>query len=196
MGLIEILTLCVVILALSLFYTLYKLFRFSMILIGLEDAVEECLDLLDERYKTRLKGKIFYDNEKVLCLSTHQYPFYPGTGSDKEKGNHNNIFNVPLPAGTNTEKYMNALDKVLDKLVEFKPEFLIFSMGFDANIADPLAQFELKSEDFYEITRRTLKATNEFTKGKVISVLEGGYDLNALAESAFNHVNALTENKV
>ena len=137
---------------------------------------------------------IFFENKNVLYLSTHQYPFYPGTGSEKEKGKHNNIFNVPLPAGTTSEKYMNALDRVLDKLVEFKPEFLILSMGFDANIADPLAQFELKSEDFYEITKRTLKATNEFTNGKVISVLEGGYDLNALADSAFNHVNALVEN--
>ena len=137
---------------------------------------------------------IFYDNKNVLYLSTHQYPFYPGTGSEKEKGNHNNIYNVPLPAGTNTEKYMNALDRVLDQLVIFKPEFLIFSMGFDANIADPLAQFELQSKDFYEITRRTLEATNKFTNGKVISVLEGGYDLNALAESAFNHVRALSEN--
>ena len=100
---------------------------------------------------------------------------------------------MPLPAGTNTEKYMNALDKVLDKLIEFKPEFLIFSMGFDANIADPLAQFELQSKDFYEITKRTLKATNRFTNGKVVSVLEGGYDLNALAESALNHVKALSE---
>ena len=137
---------------------------------------------------------IFYNNKKVLYLSTHQYPFYPGTGSEKEKGKHNNIFNVPLPAGTTSEKYMNALDRVLNKLVEFKPEFLILSMGFDANIADPLAQFELKSEDFYEITKRTLKATNKFTNGKVVSVLEGGYDLNALADSAFNHVNALIEN--
>ena len=137
---------------------------------------------------------IFYNNKKVLYLSTHQYPFYPGTGSEKEKGKHNNIFNVPLPAGTATEQYMNALDRVLNKLVEFKPEFLILSMGFDANIADPLAQFELKSEDFYEITKRTLKATNKFTNGKVVSVLEGGYDLNALADSAFNHVNALIEN--
>ena len=136
---------------------------------------------------------IFYDNKNILYLSTHQYPFYPGTGSDKEKGNHNNIFNVPLPAGTNSENYFNALNKILDKLISFKPEFLIFSMGFDANIADPLAQFELKSEDFYEITRRTLKATNKFTNGRVISVLEGGYDLNALAESAFNHVKALCE---
>ena len=137
---------------------------------------------------------IFYDNKNVLYLSTHQYPFYPGTGSEKEKGNYNNIFNVPLPAGTTSEKYMNALDRVLNRLVEFKPEFLILSMGFDANIADPLAQFELKSEDFYEITKRTLKATNKFTNGKVVSILEGGYDLNALADSAFNHVNALEEN--
>ena len=136
---------------------------------------------------------IFYDNKNVLYLSTHQYPFYPGTGSEKEKGNHNNIFNVPLPAGTNSEMYFNALDKILDRLVRFKPEFLIFSMGFDANVADPLAQFELKSEDFYEITQRTLKATNKFTKGKVVSVLEGGYDLTALAESAFYHVKALSE---
>ena len=89
---------------------------------------------------------------------------------------------------------MNALDRVLDKLEKFKPEFLILSMGFDANIADPLAQFELKSEDFCEITRKSLKATNKFTNGKVVSVLEGGYDLNALADSAFNHVNALVEN--
>ena len=91
---------------------------------------------------------------------------------------------------------MNALDRVLDELVSFKPEFLIFSMGFDANIADPLAQFELQSEDFHEITKRTLEATNKFTKGKVISVLEGGYDLKALAESAFNHVRALSEYNV
>ncbi len=137
---------------------------------------------------------IFYNNENVLYLSTHQYPFYPGTGSEKEKGKYNNIFNVPLPAGTTSEKYMNALDRVLDKLEKFKPEFLIFSMGFDANIADPLAQFELKSKDFYEITRKTLKATNKFTNGRVVSVLEGGYDLNALADSAFHHVNALVEN--
>ena len=137
---------------------------------------------------------IFYDNPKVLYLSTHQYPFYPGTGSEKEKGNYDNIFNVPLPAGTGSEEYFNAYDRVVDKLIKFQPEFLLISMGFDANIADPLAQFELKSEDFYEITKRTLKATNEFTHGKVISVLEGGYDLNALADSAFNHVNALVEN--
>ena len=136
---------------------------------------------------------IFWDNKNVLYLSTHQYPFYPGTGSEKEKGNHNNIFNVPLPAGTTSEEYLNAHNRVLDRLIEFKPEFLLISMGFDMHIDDPLAQFKLSSKDFYEITKRTLMATQKFTEGKVVSVLEGGYDLKALAESANEHVNALLE---
>ena len=100
---------------------------------------------------------------------------------------------MPLPAGTTTEEYLNAHNRVLDRLIEFKPEFLLISMGFDMHKDDPLAQFELKSEDFYEITRRTLEATKKFTNGKVVSVLEGGYDLDALAESANEHVNALLE---
>ena len=136
---------------------------------------------------------VLYDNEKSLYISIHQYPFYPGGGTENDKGKYNNSLNIPLPAGTNSEKYFNAYDRVIDRLIKFKPDYLIFSAGFDAHVDDPLAQFELKSEDFYEITRRTLKATNEFTKGRVLSVLEGGYDLNALAESAQNHVKALSE---
>ena len=77
--------------------------------------------------------------------------------------------------------------------VEYKPDFLIFSAGFDAHKDDPLAQFQLNSTDFYKITKRTLNATNKFTKGKVVSILEGGYDLNALATSANEHINALVE---
>jgi len=138
---------------------------------------------------------IFFDNKNVLYLSTHQYPFYPGTGSEKEKGKHNNIFNIPLPAGTSSENYFDAYNHVLKKLDEFKPEFLIFSAGFDAHQDDPLAQFKLKSKDFYEITRRTLLATNKYNNRKVVSILEGGYDLNALAESADEHVKALQQNK-
>ena len=136
---------------------------------------------------------VLYDNDKSLYISTHQYPFYPGGGTEKDRGKYNNSLNIPLPAGTNSEQYFNAYDRVLDRLVNFKPDYLIFSAGFDAHIDDPLAQFELKSKDFYEITKRTLEATNQFTKGKVVSVLEGGYDLNALAESALNHVKALAE---
>ncbi len=136
---------------------------------------------------------VLYDNKRSLYISTHQYPFYPGGGTENDKGKYNNSLNIPLPAGTNSEQYFNAYNRVIDRLVDYKPDFLIFSAGFDAHKNDPLAQFELSSEDFYEITKRTLKATNKFTKGKVLSVLEGGYDLNALAESAFNHVQALSE---
>tara|TARA_B100000579_G_scaffold422569_1_gene424730 strand:- start:1262 stop:2185 length:924 start_codon:yes stop_codon:yes gene_type:complete len=136
---------------------------------------------------------IFYENEKVLYISTHQYPYYPGTGNEKERGKYNNIFNIPLPAGTNSEEYLNAYNHVIDKLVKFKPEFILFSAGFDAHKDDPLAQFQLKSSDFYEITKRTILSMQRFNKSKIVSILEGGYDLNALKESVNNHVNALLE---
>tara|TARA_B100001029_G_scaffold168722_1_gene162992 strand:- start:223 stop:1143 length:921 start_codon:yes stop_codon:yes gene_type:complete len=137
---------------------------------------------------------IFYENEKVLYISTHQYPFYPGTGSDNEKGKYNNIFNIPLPAGTSSEEYLNAYEHVLKKIKKFKPEFVLFSAGFDAHEDDPLAQFKLKSKDFYDITKRTLEVSNKSSDYKVVSILEGGYNLNALKESSEMHLNALIEN--
>ena len=137
---------------------------------------------------------IFYNNKKVLYISTHQYPFYPGTGSENEKGKFNNIFNIPLPAGTSSENYFEAYNHALKKIDQFRPEFLIFSAGFDAHQDDPLAQFKLKSGDFYEITRRTLLTANKYINKKVVSILEGGYDLNALAESADEHIKALQQN--
>ena len=136
---------------------------------------------------------IFYDNEKVLFISTHQYPYYPGSGSEKEKGDFNNVLNIPLEAGTSAEKYLNAYENVLNKVKEFKPEFLLFSAGFDAHIDDPLAQLQLSSEDFYKITKRTLEISKSFCNGNVVSILEGGYDLKALQESTKRHVDALIE---
>ena len=136
---------------------------------------------------------VMRSNKNSLYISTHQYPFYPGGGTDQDKGDFNNSLNIPLPAGTNSEQYFNAFDRVLERLVQYKPDFLLFSAGFDAHKNDPLAQFQLNSKDFYEITKRTLNATKEFTQGKVVSILEGGYDLNALANSANEHVNALIE---
>jgi len=136
---------------------------------------------------------IFYDNEKVLFISTHQYPYYPGSGSEKEKGNFNNVLNIPLEAGTSSEKYLNAYENVLNKVREFKPEFLLFSAGFDAHIDDPLGQLQLSSEDFYKITKRTLEISKPFCNGNVVSILEGGYDLKALQESTKRHVDALIE---
>jgi len=136
---------------------------------------------------------IFYDNEKVLYISTHQYPFYPGSGTEQEKGKYNNIFNIPLPAGTTSEEYLNAYEYVLKKIDEFKPEFILLSAGFDAHKDDPLAQFQLESKDFYEITKRTLELSKLYCDGKVVSILEGGYDLLALQESTEMHVKALLE---
>ncbi|MDB4081373.1 histone deacetylase family protein [Candidatus Pelagibacter sp.] len=136
---------------------------------------------------------IFNDNEKVLYISTHQFPFYPGSGTDQEKGKYNNIFNIPLPAGTTSEEYLNAYEFVLKKIQEFKPEFILLSAGFDAHKDDPLAQFQLESKDFYKITKRTLELSKLYCDGKVVSILEGGYDLNALKESSAMHVNALLE---
>ncbi len=136
---------------------------------------------------------IFYDNEKVLYISTHQYPYYPGSGSEKETGKFNNILNIPLEAGTTAEEYLNAYENVLKKLKEFKPEFLLFSAGFDAHIDDPLAQLRLSSEDFYHLTKRTLEISKSLCNGNVVSILEGGYDLEALQESTQRHVDALIE---
>ncbi len=136
---------------------------------------------------------IFYNNEKVLYISTHQYPYYPGSGSEKETGKFNNILNIPLEAGTTAEQFLNAYENVLKKLKEFKPEFLLFSAGFDAHIDDPLAQLRLSSEDFYHLTKRTLEVSKSMCNGNVVSILEGGYDLKALQDSTKRHVDALIE---
>jgi acetoin utilization deacetylase AcuC-like enzyme len=136
---------------------------------------------------------IFYNNEKVLYISTHQYPYYPGSGSEKETGKFNNILNIPLEAGTTAEQFLNAYENVLKKLKEFKPEFVLFSAGFDAHIDDPLAQLRLGSEDFYHITKRTLEVSKSICNGNVVSILEGGYDLKALQDSTKRHVDALIE---
>ena len=136
---------------------------------------------------------IFYENENVLFISTHQFPYYPGSGSEQEKGRFNNICNIPLPAGTNSEEYLNAFEFALKKLREFKPEFVLISAGFDSHVKDPLAQFKLETEDFYTITERILKTTKKFCDGKVVSILEGGYDLEALRDSTKRHVDALLE---
>ena len=136
---------------------------------------------------------IFYDNEKVLYISTHQYPYYPGSGTNDEKGKYNNILNIPLLAGTTSEEYLNAYEFVLKKIKEFKPEFILLSAGFDAHKDDPLAQLQLESKDFYSITKRTLELSKQYCDGKVVSILEGGYDLLALQESTEMHVKALLE---
>ena len=136
---------------------------------------------------------ILKSNENVFFSSLHQYPYYPGGGTEDQKGEYNNVLNVPLPAGTNSRQYFDAYEYVLKRLKEFRPEFILMSAGFDAHRLDPLCQLNLNSKDYYEITRRALETSKEFCNGKVVSILEGGYDLTALAESANEHVNALID---
>ena len=137
---------------------------------------------------------IFYNNENVLYISTHQYPYYPGSGAENEKGINDNVLNIHLPAGTQTHEFLNAYDHVFIKLKEFKPEFILLSAGFDAHKDDPLAQINLESKDFYTLTKRIMSLAKNLCDEKIVSILEGGYDLNALKESVDFHVKSLTEN--
>jgi acetoin utilization deacetylase AcuC-like enzyme len=138
--------------------------------------------------------QIFYDNKNVLYLSTHQFPFYPGTGYPEEKGNHNNILNIPVDSGTNGTIFLNAYEAIFKKIKEFKPDFILLSSGFDAHINDPLAQINLESRDFGELTNRIVQIAKEICGNKIVSVLEGGYDLSALQESSIFHVQSLLKN--
>ena len=138
---------------------------------------------------------IFYDNEKVLYISSHQYPYYPGSGAANEKGSKNNVLNVPLNAGTQPHEFLNAYEIIFKKLQEFKPEFILLSAGFDAHKDDPLAQINLESKDYYTLTKRIQTIAKQLCSGKIVSILEGGYDLVALKESVNYHIKSLMEDQ-
>ena len=137
---------------------------------------------------------IFYNNERVLYISSHQYPYYPGSGSSNEKGIKDNVLNIPLKAGTQSHEFLNAYDAIFKKLKEFKPGFILLSAGFDAHKNDPLAQINLESKDYYILTKRIMSLAKNLCEEKIVSILEGGYDLNALKESVDFHVKSLMEN--
>ena len=136
---------------------------------------------------------IFYNEKKVLYISSHQFPFYPGTGSKDEIGKFNNILNIPLKAGTVSEEFLNSYKKVYDKLNEFRPQFILLSAGFDAHKNDPLANVNLDSKDYYILTKEIMKVAKKVCDNKIVSILEGGYNLSAIQESAKYHVEALLE---
>jgi acetoin utilization deacetylase AcuC-like enzyme len=124
--------------------------------------------------------------------STHQYPFYPGTGSARERGIDGNVVNVPLAAGSGSEQFRMAwADRILPALDTFAPELIIVSAGFDAHRRDPLAQLRLETEDYAWISREILALADKHTGGKLVSSLEGGYDLEALAAATAAHVQVL-----
>lgn len=129
---------------------------------------------------------------RLLFASTHQAPLYPGTGAADETGVAHNVVNAPLPAGAGSAEWRRAMEtQVLPALDAFAPELILVSAGFDAHKADPLAQMELEDEDFAWAGRELRRLALQHCHGRLVSTLEGGYDLEALARSAKAYVGAL-----
>jgi acetoin utilization deacetylase AcuC-like enzyme len=136
--------------------------------------------------------EIFWSDPTLMYCSTHQMPLYPGTGAVNETGEHDNIVNAPLRAGDGGDQFKAAIEtRILPRLAAFGPELIIVSAGFDAHKRDPLANLQLVEDDFGWATRKIMEVADKSAQGRVVSVLEGGYDLEGLSKSAAEHVIAL-----
>ncbi|WP_208351890.1 histone deacetylase family protein [Pseudaestuariivita rosea] len=134
------------------------------------------------------------EDARVLFASTHQMPLYPGTGYPHETGAHDNVLNAALPDGAGSAAFRKVMqDQVLPAVDRFSPELLLISAGFDAHKADPLAGLTLVEDDFDWVTRQLCDLADKHCGGRVVSTLEGGYDLDALAASVAAHVQVLKE---
>jgi acetoin utilization deacetylase AcuC-like enzyme len=135
---------------------------------------------------------IFWSDKTVMYCSTHEMPLYPGTGAASERGEHNTIVNAPLSAGDGGDAFREAFDTViLPRLREFKPDIVVISAGFDAHTRDPLANLNLVEADYTWVTRKLMEIADASAQGRIVSLLEGGYDLQALSRSVAAHVTAL-----
>jgi acetoin utilization deacetylase AcuC-like enzyme len=136
--------------------------------------------------------EIFWSDRTVMYCSTHQMPLYPGTGSVSERGEHNNIVNAPLRPGDGGDEFRQAFETaILPRVRDFQPDFIVISAGFDAHMRDPLANLNLVEADFDWATRKIMEVADARAGGRVVSLLEGGYDLQGLANSVAAHVSAL-----
>ena len=135
---------------------------------------------------------MFWDDADLFFASTHQSPLYPGTGSMGETGIAGNIVNAPLPPYAGTVEFRQAMERrILPALEEFQPELILISAGFDAHARDPLASLNFSSADFEWATRKLVEVADRLCGGRVVSVLEGGYDTEGLAEGCAAHLQAL-----
>jgi acetoin utilization deacetylase AcuC-like enzyme len=135
---------------------------------------------------------IFWSDPTVMYCSTHQMPLYPGTGAVSERGEHNTIVNAPLRPGDGGERFRAAMEtSILPRVRDFRPDLIVISAGFDAHRRDPLANLQLVEADFEWVTRKLMELADMSAGGRVVSLLEGGYDLEGLANSAAAHVSAL-----
>lgn len=140
---------------------------------------------------------LVWDDRRIFFASTHQMPLYPGTGAPSETGAHNNILNVPLDPGTGGTVFRQKMrDLVLPAVEAFQPEMIFVSAGFDAHRDDPLANLNLIEDDFTWATQAICDLADRVAGGRIVSTLEGGYDLEALAASAVAHVRVLMERGV
>ena len=135
---------------------------------------------------------IFWADPTVMYCSTHQMPLYPGTGALDERGEYDNVVNAPLSAGDGGDRFREAFQsRILPRLRNFGPDLVIISAGFDAHRRDPLANLQLIEEDFRWATQQLMEVADKTAQDRVVSVLEGGYDLQALSQSVATHVTAL-----
>jgi acetoin utilization deacetylase AcuC-like enzyme len=136
--------------------------------------------------------EIFWADKSVMYCSTHQMPLFPGTGAVGETGDFNTVVNAPLRPGDGGEAFRAAFEsRILPRLEDYRPELVIISAGFDAHVRDPLANLNLVEADFAWATQKLMDVADRHAGGRVVSVLEGGYDLQGLANSAAAHVTAL-----
>ena len=138
----------------------------------------------------------FYKDSSVYYSSIHQYPFYPGTGSVDETGTGDGLgsnLNLPMQAYSCDADYINAIEhKLIPVIQKFNPDLIIISAGFDAHENDPLAQINLSTECFGKMTQKLMEIANDVCDGRILSMLEGGYDYSALADSVQLHVETLS----
>jgi acetoin utilization deacetylase AcuC-like enzyme len=136
--------------------------------------------------------QIFWADKTVMYCSTHQMPLFPGTGAVGECGEHNTVVNAPLRPGDDGEAFRAAFEsRILPRLTDFRPELIVISAGFDAHMRDPLANINLEERDFAWATQKIMDVADRYAEGRIVSLLEGGYDLQALGDSAAAHVLAL-----
>ena len=137
---------------------------------------------------------ILWSEKRSLFISSHQMPLYPGTGKENEIGIENNILNIPLPPNTMGKDFRYLYEnKVFPALEKFSPDLLLVSAGFDAHASDPLANINLAEEDFAWVTGRLCDLADKHCNGRLVSTLEGGYDLDALAKCVTTHLKTLLD---
>lgn len=139
--------------------------------------------------------EIFWSDPTVIYASTHQMPLFPGTGSTSERGEEDTVVNAPLRPGNGGREFREAFElAILPRLEQFSPELIVISAGFDAHWRDPLGSLELREEDYAWVTRKLMEIADKSAQGRIVSVLEGGYDLQGLRDSVAVHVAALMNN--